>query len=354
MIKINKKLQLAIIFLAGLVLLLLWMQGTFRSRVGPGTVSVPVAEMTGQLYTVAFRTVLDWREAPGIVASKEQPQVSSQILGRILEVRVASGDRVNAGQVLAIIDDAEVRSRLGQARDHLSAMQAQYRQAQSDFHRFKNLVGRKVVPVREFDAVKARFETIRAQVQQAIQAVNEAQANFRYATVVSPAAGLVAEKMVDVGDLATPGRPLFTIYDPLQMRLEAQVGEQYSQVLQPGASTRISIPSLNLELPTAIDEVVAQAASSSRTFLVKATLPVQPDLRPGMFGRLYFDGRQRQALLIPTTAVRDIGQLEMVQVAQTDGVRLRQVKTGKRYGAEVEILSGLQAGEQIVLSFPEK
>jgi RND family efflux transporter MFP subunit len=351
--KINKKLKLSVLFLAGLVLLLLWMQGVFRSRVGPGVVQLQSAPIPGPIYTVSRQKVLDWQEAPGLVVSREQPQVAAQTMGRILEVRAAPGDRVRSGQILAVIDDAEVRSRLGQAQDNLAALQAQYHQAETDLQRFKNLVARKVVPVREFDQVKARYETLQAQVQQAKQGVNEAQAYFRYGKVISPANGLVAEKMIAVGDLAAPGKPLFTIYDPRQMRLEAQVGEQYGPALPPGAPARIVIPSLNLELDTAIGEIVAQAASSSRTFLVKAPLPYHPDLRPGMFGRFFFDGQERQVLLIPAAAVKNIGQLETVQVVGPDGMKVRQVKTGKKYGPEVEILSGLQAGEKIVASFQE-
>jgi RND family efflux transporter MFP subunit len=353
MFKIPRKIQLAAVFLVGLVILLLWMQGVFRARIGSEAVPVKATPSQGQLYTVAWQQVLDWQEAPGLVASKKQPQVAAQTMGRILEIRVAPGDRVQASQVLAVLDDAELRSRLGQAQDHLASVQAQYQQAQTDFHRFQNLLERKVVPAREFDQVKARYETLQAQVQQARQAVQEAQAYFRYGKVVSPGNGFVAEKMVDVGDLATPGKPLFTIFDPRQMRLEAQVGEQFGPSLRPGGAVRIVIPSLNLELESAIDEIVAQAASASRTFLVKTPLPYRSDLRPGMFGRLWFDGRERQVLLIPGAAVRNIGQLETVQVAAPDGVKIRQVKTGKRYGPDVEILSGLQAGEKIVAAAGE-
>ena len=256
------------------------------------------------------------------------------------------GDQVRTGQVLAVLDDAELRSRLGQAQDNLAALQAQYHQAEADYHRFKNLVARQVVPVREFDQVKARYETLQAQLQQARQAINESQAYFRYGKVISPGNGVVAEKMVDVGDLASPGKALFTIFDPRQMRLEAQVGEQYGPSLHPGGPVKIVIPSLKLELKTTIAEIVAQTASSSRTFLVKAPLPFRPDLRPGMFGRLFFDGQERQVLLIPAAAVKNIGQLETVQVVEPEGAKLRQIRTGKTYGADVEVLAGLQAGEK--------
>jgi RND family efflux transporter MFP subunit len=353
MIKIPKKIQLAVFFLVGLALLLLWMQGVFRARVGPGEAEVPGAAGPGETYEAGWRTVRDWQEAPGLVVSREQPQAAAQIMGRILEVRVAPGDRVRRGQVLAVIDEAEVRSRLGQAQDQLAAVQAQYRQAETDYRRFQNLVGRKVVAVREFDQVKARYQTLEAQVQQARQGVNEAQAAFRYRHVVSPVDGLVAEKLVNVGDLATPGRPLLTLYDPEQMRLEAQVGEQFGPALQRGAAARVAIPSLNLEVETAIVEVEAQAASASRTFEVKAPLPAHPDLRPGMFGRLFFDGRERRVLLIPAAAVKSIGQLETVQVAGPQGVRLRQIRTGRTYGTEVEVLAGLQAGERVAVGGKE-
>ncbi len=345
----RKKLTVALVFLAGLILMLMWMQGVFRHRVGPGTVPLAAAVPAGQLSKVGWQYVWDWQEAPGVVASAQQPQVAAQAMGRIIDIKVAPGDRVQAGQVLAVLDDAELRSRLGQAQEQVAALQAQLQQAQSDYQRFRALTERRVVPRREFDQVKARYETLQAQVQQAQQAVSEAQAYFRYGKVVSPADGRVAEKLVNVGDLATPGRPLFTIFNPQQMRLEAQVGEQYSHWLQVGAPVRVAIPSLSWEVETVIDEVVAQAASDSRTFLVKARLPWHRSLRPGLFGRLYFAGRERQALLIPAAAVKNVGQLETVTVLTPAGPQNRQVRLGKNYDENVEVLAGLQAGEEVLL-----
>jgi len=345
----HKKLTIALFFLVGLILMLLWLQGVFRHRVGPGTVPLAAAESVGQRYSVAWQYVWDWQEAPGVVASGQQPQVAAQATGRILDIKVGPGDRVQAGQVLAVLDDAELRSRLGQAQEQVAALQAQLAQARSDYQRFNALVERRVVPRREFDQVKARYETLQAQVQQAQQAVREAQANFRYGKVVSPANGLVAEKLVNVGDLATPGRPLFTIFNPQQMRLEAQVGEQYSFWLQVGAPVQVVITSLPWKVDTVIEEVVAQAASDSRTFLVKARLPWHRELRPGLFGRLFFAGRNRDALLIPAAAVKKLGQLETVIVLTPAGPQTRQVRLGKEYEENVEVLAGLQAGEEILL-----
>ena len=353
MIKLNKKLQLSLIFLIGLILMLLWIQGFFSSRVGPGAIKLKTIPPQGNLYTVNWQTVLDWQEAPGLVISREQPEVAAQTTGRILEIRAVPGDQVRSGQIMAVIDNTEVRSRLGQAQDNLTALQAQYHQSATDYQRFKSLAERRVVPVREYDQIKARYETLQAQVQQARQAVNEAQAAFRYGKVVSPGNGVVAEKMIDVGDLATPGRTLFTIFDPRQMRLEAQVGEQFGPSLHTGNPVKIFIPSLKLEIKSTIAEIVAQAASASRTFLVKAPLPFNPDLRPGVFGRLFFNGQERQVLLIPATAVKNIGQLETVQVVEAEGVKLRQIRTGKTHGMYLEILSGLQVGEKVVAAFTE-
>ncbi|MGQ9920882.1 MAG: efflux RND transporter periplasmic adaptor subunit [Desulfobacca sp.] len=345
----RKKLITALFFLVGLILLLLWLQGVFRHRVGPGTVSLTAAELAQGRYQVAWQKVWDWQEAPGVVASAQQPQVAAQVMGRILKILVAPGDQVQAGQVLAVLDDAELRSRLGQAQEQVAALQAQLQQARSDYQRFSAVLERRVVPRRDFDQVKARFESLQAQVQQAQQAVREAQANFRYGKVVSPANGLVAEKSADVGDLATPGRPLFTIFNPQQMRLDAQVGEQYSPWLQVGTPVRVLIPSLSWKVDTVLEEVVAQAASDSRTVLVKARLPWHQDLRPGLFGRLYFAGRSREALLIPTAAVKHLGQLETVTVLTPTGLQNRQVRLGKEYEEQVEVLAGLQAGEEILL-----
>jgi RND family efflux transporter MFP subunit len=350
MLRVNKKLWLSLIFLGGLILLLLWMQGFFRHRIGPeGILKKPVT-LGGQVYPLALQEVQDWQEAPGLVAAREQAQVASQIMGRILEVRVAPGALVKAGEVLARVDDAEVKSRLGQTQGALAAAQAQWRQTSADFQRFENLVARGVTSRRDFEAVKARFETAQAQVKQASQAVKEARVHLNFAAVRAPFAGMVADKLVDPGDLATPGRVLFSLFNPDHMRLEAQVAEQFGPDLKSGAAVRVQVPSLRIDEPAVIDELVAQAANQSRTFLVKARLPAHPELRPGMFGRLSFDGRWRQALLVPENAVKNIGQLETVQALEGEVAVLRQVKTGKRYGPDIEILSGLQPGDRMLIN----
>lgn len=345
-----KKIWLASGFLLGLILLLLWLQGFFSARLGPGLTPPAAAVPTaGQPYVVSRQRVVDWQEAPGVVNSRNQPQVAAQITGRVLAVKVQAGDRVQAGQLLALLDDQEVRARVGQAEENLAAVLAQYQQAVKDLHRFQNLVARKVVPAREYDQVKARHDTLQAQVQQARQAVAEAKTYLAYTRVTAPISGLVAEKLVDPGDLATPGRPLFTLFDPAGLQLWAQIAEQYRPVLQVGAPVLLEVPALQLVHHTAIAEVVAQASVHSRTFLVKAPLLPQKELRPGMFGRFYFDRRFREILVIPRQALHLIGQLEMVQVVTPAGLQFRQVRTGKTYDHLVEILAGLEAGEQIWL-----
>lgn len=346
----RKKLWLAGGFLLGLILLLLWLQGFFSHRLGPGTTPLALKQPSGgRPYVVGRQPVVDWQEAPGVVTSKIQPQVAAQIMGRVVAVKVQAGDKVREGQLLAVLEDQEVRARLGQAEENLAAVAAQYQQAVKDLHRFQNLVARRVVPVREFDQIKARHDTLQAQVQQARQAVQEAKTYLNYTRILAPVAGVVAEKMVDEGDLATPGRPLFILFDPQGLQLWAQIAEQYRPVLQVGAPVWLQVPALNLTHAAAIVEVVAQAATNSRTFLVKAPLPAQEDLRPGMFGRFYFDRRTREALVIPRQAVAEIGQLEIVQVLTPDGLRPRQVRTGKNYDHLVEILAGLEVGETVWL-----
>ncbi|MHC4608550.1 MAG: efflux RND transporter periplasmic adaptor subunit, partial [Planctomycetota bacterium] len=166
-----------------------------------------------------------------------------------------------------------------------------------------------------------------------------------------PIDGVVVTKHMEPGDLAVPGKPVLTLQDPRNLRLEVQVPERCAEKAAIGREVRVRIDALQGELRGIVDEVSPVADPKSRTFLAKVALPEDPGLRPGMFGRLLEDCGRRKVLLIPSSAVEKVGQLETVRVLGKDGrARDRHVRTGKRVGDDVEVLSGLEAGEKVVVS----
>ena len=174
--------------------------------------------------------------------------------------------------------------------------------------------------------------------------------NLEYAVIRSPVTGYVVEKHMEVGDMAAPGRPALTVQEEGSLRLEAAVREGLAGRLLLGDSLRVRIDALEMELSGTLEEKVPAADPRSRSFLVKVSLPQQPGLRSGMFGRLFIPTGSATPLTVPSRAIESIGQIQQVWVlSEGDVPQRRYVRTGRTYADRVEILSGLQQGERVVV-----
>jgi RND family efflux transporter MFP subunit len=213
-------------------------------------------------------------------------------------------------------------------------------QAERELIRQTGLLKQNAVSQQEFDAVQSRQRVAAA-------AVIEAETMLGHARINAPLAGLVTRKLADVGDLAVPGKPLLELEDPTALRLEADVPEALIDRVELGARFALRV-STNL-LEGVSSEIAPAANPNSRTFLVKFDLPPAPGLRVGQFGRVLIPVGEAAALRVPASAVVQRGQMELLFVAVNQQAQLRLVKTGKRLGSEVEVLSGLSAGEQVVV-----
>ena len=180
-------------------------------------------------------------------------------------------------------------------------------------------------------------------------ALVEAETMQGYTKVTAPFAGVITRKHADVGDLATPGKPLLEMEDSTALRLEADVPEAVVGRLTLGDKLPVRISALETELEGVISEIAPAADSGSRTFLVKLDLTGTSGLRAGQFGRVAMPVGETSALRVPATAMVQRGQMEIVFVVSDGKAQLRIVKTGKRIGGEVELVSGVEAGEKVVI-----
>jgi RND family efflux transporter MFP subunit len=190
----------------------------------------------------------------------------------------------------------------------------------------------------------------RAGQAQTQAALSQARTSLDYSRIRAPFDGVVTEKKADPGTLASPGMPIFTVEDVRRYRLEADVNESDLQYVKTGQQVPVVIDALsNSALKGRVVQMVPAADSASRTFLVKIELPTDARLRSGLFGRAQFSRGQRQALMIPRTAIVERGQLQGIYVLDQNRVaNLRYITLGKLSGADVEVLAGLQDGEQLV------
>lgn len=316
------------------------------------------------LIAVQKTTVLDWLEAVGTVRATQTSQISSQVMGNILEIRAHEGDLVRGGQILAIIDDTQSRSAVDQATAAVTAAEKESSAADSELalagttlKRYQQLYEKKSVSPQEFDEIKGRYQSAEARRDMAL--AGQAQANaglmrartsLGYTRIHAPFAGVVTEKKADAGTLASPGMPMFTIEDTRSYRLEVGVDESDLRLVHVGQVSPVAIDALGNVLRSGkVVQIVPAADPASRSFLVKVELPADARLRSGLFGRARFPRGERPALLVPRTSLVERGQLQGVYVLDANQIAgLRYVTIGKSAGKQIEVLSGLQAGEKLV------
>lgn len=344
------KIILAIVFLGGLILVLVWMQGGFHSKVPPGRSAVS-EKKAAPLKTIKVKTTRSKGEVTvsGTVASRETAEIAARAQGYVIAIKADAADAVKEGDLLLRIDNKEVAERKAQAEAALESAKADLVKAKADFDRFTALFEKQSIAKKELDDATARHEMAKAAERRAHAALEEATTLLSYGEVTAPFDGVVADRFVNQGDLVTPGRPLFRLFMPRTAELVAPVGEQYAQFLKEGAPVVIRISSIDLVQQSAIREIVPLRDERSRTITVKAPISQAPGLAPGLYGTLSFETRTSEVILLPRSAVKTVGQLETVRVLEDQTIKIRHVKTGRSYDDQVEILSGLNPGEEVVV-----
>lgn len=345
----------ALIGLAVLALAVAWLSGVFREKVEPGRVEAEEERLGDRPTEIVHEIVeTEMAEVTGTLRATRRTQVSSKILATILEIPVRAGEEVEAGDVLVRLDDRDLRARLEQARQAVVAAEADLQQAKADYERFKGLVEDQVVSEQEFGRKEAAYKVAQAQVEQAREAVREAETLLSYSVIEAPTDGIVVDKLAEAGDTATPGRPLLNLYDPSAFRLEAAVPEALAADLSVGDTLEVRLDVLETTLEGTVEEIVPQAETASRSMLVKVRVPNEEGMVEGMFGRLLIPSRERVRYCAPVSAIREVGQLNFLDVVgEDDTVERRQITLGDHteYG-RIEVLSGVEPGERVVLHGP--
>lgn len=336
--------------IAGVTWLLMLFAGVFHPKVETATDPRHRELPPGaQVFTVQVVTQPRFESAIGAIRPVHEASVASKILARVLEVNVIAGKTVQAGDVLVRLSDEEQQSRVRQAEADRELRNAEYKLAKADLDRASQLVRSQAISQAEYDAARTKLQTTDSSLNRASRAVEEAKVYLDYTTVVAPFPGTVVDKAVQPGDTVSPGQTLLTLYDPHQMQLVANVRESLAMKLRVGQQLPAELETLGLKCFATVSEIVPKADTSSRSFEVKVTGPCPDGVYSGMFGRLLLPLEDEQLLLVPKLAVGRVGQLTFVQVASDGRISRRSVQLGREFNDQVEILSGLQAGEQIVL-----
>src|SRR3990172_3185297 len=335
--------------------------GGCSEKTGQGEAEVQRKSITGvETTTATFKTYPESIEAAGTIKVDRIGAVYSKAMGTVTAVMVKEGQRVKKGQVLLTIDDSDMAQKVAGAEAGLKeagfGLESARRQAQlteATYQRYAKLFEANALSRQEFDNITLQRDTARLNlagmeesVRRASAGAEEARVYKGYARVVAPFAGVVSEKKIDVGSMTAPGTPLITIVDDSKFVLEASLDGRLAGLIRPGMDLRASID--GNEYTARVTEVIPSIDSATRTFLVKASIKGD-GLRTGLYAKVTIPGVERQALIVPAASIVAKGQLTGVYTVDKKGVvAYTLIRVAGAYGDEVEVISGLTEGDQVI------
>lgn len=320
--------RLALMAIASLLL-----AGCHRESQPADRVELPAVNVT-TVKAAASRHAL-FEELSGVIAPKVRSVLEAKVTGRIVSLSAEPGRAVRTGEPLVKLEAPEIQARADRA-------QAALKLAGQERQRVQNLFARQAATRAELDAVTAQLTAAEA-------AMAEATVMLGYLALVAPFDAVISRKLADVGDLATPGKPLLELEQAAGKRFEAAIPELLIDRLKMGTAVSVKLADRDEPVPATVAEIDPAGDPASRSWRVKFDLPEGLNLRSGTFGRVAIPREVRAMIEVPVSAVVLRGQLEQIFVVENGRATLRLVKTGRVSVGRVEILSGLREGEVLVV-----
>lgn len=326
--------------IVGLIVIVVWTSGLLRSKQKPeqrevltgGPLPTNATVLTLKTELVPTRVSL-----PGTVSSARMINLSARLSAYVEDVHVSGGTPVKQGDLLIALDRRELLKQL-------EAAEAQLTLAETAYQRSKRLLETNATTQQAFEAAESAYKSASA-------AVDQVKVMLTDTRIQSPIDGIVTDRFVEAGDLANPGQVLVSVYDPSRLRLEVPVPTRLIDYLPVGEAVTIKLDLEETSIAGEVTEVVSQFDPVTRTRRVKIQLEIPENLTvlPGMYGKLLLNIEPHEAILLPQAAITRIGQLESVQVVLDQRVHRRLVRTGPNHSGKIEILSGLAAGETVLI-----
>jgi RND family efflux transporter MFP subunit len=307
-------------------------------------------------------------ETSGTVKAKSVGILASKTMGSVTSIRVKEGDKVKANDILLVLDDRDAAQRVKVAeaslRETLKAHETAEKNkqlAEVTFKRYSRLYEEQVISRQEFDQMETQakvaqleYERMAGSIDRAQAGLDEAKVFFGFTRIVAPFAGVVTEKKIDAGSMASPGIPLLVIEDTSQYKIEAPVDERLLARVKPGMPALVTLDANGERIEGRITKIISSVDPATRTFRIE--IDVKGDsLKTGLYGKVAIPDGTREMILVPAKAVVEKGQLTGVYAVDSEGiVSYRLVKKGKVSDGKTEILSGLKTGDRIITEGVER
>ena len=311
--------------------------------------------VTVTVSSVAAENTTPFLTASGKIEAANSATLSTRMMGFVDKVHVNVGDKVSKGQLLVSINNADLSAKQAQTTAGITEAQAAFNNAQKDYQRFQNLFAENSASQKELDDQRARYEMAKARLEGAKQMKNEVQSQFAYVNLRAPFTGVVTNKFIEAGDMANPGVPLISVEGPGNFEVTASVPESEISKIKSGSEVQVLVKSLEKAIPGTVTEMSSSAKNTGGQYLVKVVLDkTEANVLSGMYATVQFPVEktaQTETVMVPTEALVHRGQLNGIYtVSQNNTAILRWLRLGRNYGDRVEVLSGLSADEQYIVS----
>lgn len=312
------------------------------------------APVKAQVVVVKEQALPVFASFPGRISSTDEVQVASRMMGYVRRLLVHEGQQVKKGELLLSIDDSDIRGGIAQARAAVAKADSVLADAKANYQRFLALYQQKAIPQQQFQQVEMGYRVAQGNCDAARAALKQAKAQLNYVDVRAPFAGTVVSKFIDVGQLAAPGRPLLTLQSGGYLQVMVQVSQRAFDQLHIGQQVAVVIDSSDFntrrELAT-VARLVAAADPMTHSHSVKLNLAENSVGRSGDFARVQIQIGTQPGVLLPASAVQRRAGIDGVFVVNGDGqVAFRMVRLGEQRDKQVVVLSGVVAGERVVVS----
>lgn len=333
-------------------------QRTASSWTGVLLLTIAATTFAQNKATPLETAVVQYREvdltyvAEAVVEATRESTVAAQVTGRIVELRYDVGDFVEKGQVIARIDQTEASQVVAGSRAQVAQAQAAFDNARADVERTRDLARQKFVSPAALDKAEAAFRVAQAQLETARAGAGQAMTSRGYTTVVAPYSGVVSVRHVELGEMAGPGKPLLTGFDPTDLRVLATVPQFKVAAVKAASKAMVEIPSTGKWIQARAFTVLPSADPQTHSTRVRLDLPRDTrDVYPGVFARAHFATGRARKLVIPPQAVVRRSEVTGAYVVDASGrIGFRQLRIGDAAGDQgLEVLAGLAAGETVAL-----
>lgn len=316
--------------------------------------TTPTNKITAEIITIQQQMLPIYATFPGMVTSTSEVQIASRVMGYVRKLRVHEGQQVQKGDLLLSLDANDVKGGIAQAKAALGKAKSVLADAEANYQRFLALYQQKAIPEQQFQQVEMGYQVAKENLEAAQAGLQQAQSQLSYVDVRAPFSGTVIAKFIDVGQLATPGHPLLTLQSSGLLQVVVQVSQQAFETLSLEQKVPVIIDGNNFT-PLLVEGTVARLVGAAdpvtHSHSIKLNLPVDSGANSGNFARVRVLVDQQPGIVVPLVAVQKRAGIDGVFVLdENDLAAFRMVRLGAKTETGTVVLSGLVAGDRLVIN----